>query len=295
MDSFKESFGLDKLSAKEFASVSGNIVSILQLGAFIGVLIASPITQRIGRKPAVILTSFVFLFGSLLGVLAGINGSKALGILYASRFIGGMGVGAISMLVPIYISETAPKRIRGRCVGMMQLFIVTGITVAFWINFATVRTFPVSQIQWRIPFGVQLIPGGMILIAMFFMEESPRWLAEHRGREETTKSLAWFRGLRLDDEMIVEEVEEILRSLEEEKKLAKPGRLQSIREIASSKSLRWRSVVGLYIQIGQQFTGLESWQLTFVELDLSYSIRDSCVYLLHSTYIWYNRDPRNRI
>lgn len=104
------------------------------------------------------------------------------------------------MLVPVYLSENAPKNIRGRCVGMMQLFIVTGIALSNWINFATIRTIPVSQAQWRIPFGVQMIPGGILLVSMFFMNESPRWLAEHRTVEEARKSLAWVRGKRGDDE-----------------------------------------------------------------------------------------------
>jgi SP family sugar:H+ symporter-like MFS transporter len=255
LDSFKQAFGLDKLTAKEFASVSGNIVSILQLGCFIGALVISPITQRIGRRPAMLLTNFIFLFGSLLQVLAGVNNNKGLAILYAGRLIGGMGVGAVSMLVPIYISENAPKHIRGRCVGMMQLFIVTGIALSNWINYSTIRTIPISQKQWRIPFGAQMIPGGLLFIAMFFMNESPRWLAEHRGREEALSSLAWVRGSKVDDPLIIAEVEEIIQSLKEEKAIARPGYLQVIREIIHSKSLRWRSLIGLYIQIGQQFTG----------------------------------------
>lgn len=243
------------MSTSEYANVSGNIVSVLQLGCLFGALAIGPITQRYGRRPAFLITTTVFLIGSLMQVVAGTNGSRSLGPIYAGRFIGGAGVGSTSMLVPIYISECAPKRIRGRCVGMMQLFNVTGISISYWTNYGVIRTIPTGPEQWRIPFGVQMIPGGMLFIGMLFLKESPRWLAEHDQVEKATKSLAWMRSSSVGDPIITAEMDQIVESIEREKSIAKPGTMQSIREIMASKSLRMRLFIGLVLQMAQQFSG----------------------------------------
>jgi hypothetical protein len=106
--------------------------------------------------------------------------------------------------------------------------------------------------------------------------------------------LAWVRGLKVDDPRIIEEVEEIIQSLEEEKAIANPGYLQMIREISHSKSLRWRSLIGLYIQIGQQFTGKLFYSLKPVSTLSDKKVRHECYQLLFPSHLPCSRDSRHR-
>lgn len=120
MSSFQHSFGLNSKSSA-YADLSGNIVSVLQAGCFFGAMSSFYVSDKFGRRTALIVADIIFLLGSLLQVCSGIN-TQSLGMLYGARVIGGFGVGLISAVVPTFIGENAPKEIRGRCIGCMQLF-----------------------------------------------------------------------------------------------------------------------------------------------------------------------------
>lgn len=88
-----------------------------------------------------------------------------------------VGVGAESALVPMYIAEIAPRKLRGRLGTLWQFLVCCGIMVSYWVDYGCLRHIPVGNAQWRTPMGVQLIPGGILLIGMIFLPESLRWLA----------------------------------------------------------------------------------------------------------------------
>jgi SP family sugar:H+ symporter-like MFS transporter len=115
MDAFQHSFNLDKKS-HDFANLQGNIVSVLQAGCFFGAMASFYVSDTFGRKKALIIADIIFIVGSLVQTLI-FGGNIAQ--LYVGRVIGGFGVGLISAVVPTYISENAPKEIRGRCIGCM--------------------------------------------------------------------------------------------------------------------------------------------------------------------------------
>lgn len=133
------------------------------------------------------ITGVVFCAGSAIQVAAMGNS----GAMFAGRVIGGLvrspfqlqfnmttnetqGVGAASMLVPLYISEIAPPSIRGRLVGIYEMGVQGGTMTGFWVNYGvSIHVSPTSA-QWRIPFAIQLIPGILLVIGMFFLPESPR-------------------------------------------------------------------------------------------------------------------------
>jgi SP family sugar:H+ symporter-like MFS transporter len=115
MDAFQHSFHLNKESP-DFKNLQGNIVSVLQAGCFFGALASFYISDTFGRKWALIIADIIFIIGSLVQTLI-FHGN--LSQLYVGRVIGGFGVGLISAVVPTYISENAPKEIRGRCIGCM--------------------------------------------------------------------------------------------------------------------------------------------------------------------------------
>jgi len=122
MKSFQKSFDLDSTSSN-FKNLQGNVVSVLQGGAFCGAAFSFFLGDRMGRKWGLIIAAAIYIVGSVIQVCSGIS-STSLAILFVSRFIGGFGVGLVSALVPTYIGEMSAKLIRGRCVGMMQLFNV---------------------------------------------------------------------------------------------------------------------------------------------------------------------------
>jgi MFS family permease len=115
MDAFQHSFHLVK-GSHDFANLQGNIVSVLQAGCFFGAMASFYVSDTFGRKKALIIADIIFIVGSLVQTLI-FGGNIAQ--LYVGRVIGGFGVGLISAVVPTYISENAPKEIRGRCIGCM--------------------------------------------------------------------------------------------------------------------------------------------------------------------------------
>ncbi|KAK9769551.1 putative Quinate permease [Seiridium cardinale] len=204
LPSFVAEFNFASYSASEHALVSANIVSVYQAGAFFGSLFAYVSNWYLGRKKTLWVFVAVFLLGA--GLMLGANGQRGLGLILAGRVLAGIGVGACSMTVPIYISELAPPAIRGRLVGIYELGWQIGGLVGFWINYGVNTTMAPSHRQWLIPFAVQLIPAGLLMIGAFWIKESPRWLFSKDRREEALANLCWIRNLDANDLYIIEEV-----------------------------------------------------------------------------------------
>lgn len=122
-------YGLDGLSSIQRADLQANIVSTLQCGCFAGALIASYVADRLGRRKALLIAAVVVTIGCIFQAAA--DGHIAL--MYVGRLIAEFGVGKASMVTPLYISENAPRAIRGGLTGIYQLFIATGTMLAFWV------------------------------------------------------------------------------------------------------------------------------------------------------------------
>ncbi|KAF1995987.1 general substrate transporter [Amniculicola lignicola CBS 123094] len=254
MDSFQHSFSLDK-NSKNFSNLQGNIVSVLQAGCFFGALSSFYVSDKYGRKKALIFADFIFLLGSLIQTLCAIN-TTSLTQLYIGRFIGGFGVGLISAVVPTYIGENANKEIRGRCIGCMQLFNVTGICLSFFVNYGiSIQIKTLSSAKWRIPFALQMLPGSILLLGIFFQNESPRWLVEKNRLEDAAKALATVRGKSIDDEDVLQELKEIVTDFQGHEKLPLRAQLQAS---CSSKRMFYQSSFAVILMFWQQWTGTNS-------------------------------------
>ncbi|KAJ5100307.1 hypothetical protein N7456_006359 [Penicillium angulare] len=214
LPSFKSEFNFAAMSPSHLTLISENIVSIYQAGSFFGAIFAYPIGFYWGRRMGLLIAGLVFVLGA--GMMMGANGARGLGLIYAGRVLAGVGVGMGSNMAPIYISELAPPAIRGRLVGTYELGWQIGGLVGFWICYGVEQTLPSSTKQWLIPFAVQLIPGGLFLIGLVFVKESPRWLLSRGRRAEGLKNLCWMRQLEEHDVYILEEVRMIDQALEEQ-------------------------------------------------------------------------------
>ncbi|CAO2839681.1 unnamed protein product [Amaranthus hypochondriacus] len=158
--------------------------SILTFGAMFGAITSGPIADSLGRKWAM----RVYVGCCIAGWLA-IYFSKSSVLLDIGRTIGGYGMGAFSLVVPVYIAEIAPVNIRGALTTLNQVMISTGIAVAFLIGLV---------ISWRALALAGLIPCAIMLLGLFFIPESPRWLAKRGHQEEFKAALQKLWGCDAD-------------------------------------------------------------------------------------------------
>ena len=153
--------------------LEGAIVAGLLLGAMIGAACAGRLSDRLGRRRLIMIAAIVFTGGALLAALA-----PSVWVLIAARVIIGLAVGSAALVVPLYLAEIAPAEVRGAITSLNQLMIVGGILAAYIIN-----AILASSGNWRLMLGLAAVPSLALLVGMFFMPETPRYLV-HTGEEE---------------------------------------------------------------------------------------------------------------
>lgn len=201
MQTFKDDFGLTPENESE---IQGNCVALLQAGCFFGVIAMAFITDKLGRRKAIMGGSAIFCVGAVLQTAA----SGILGVFYAGRVVSGLGVGAASMLTPTFISETAPKEIRGKLLTGYSCLLFFGVAISYWVNYACQQTLSGSH-QWLVPVGLQLVPGVFLGAGMIPLKESPRWLIKKNQRNRALENLRYLRSADHTDDEILEEFAEI--------------------------------------------------------------------------------------
>lgn len=180
------------------AMLEGWFTSSALVGCILGAAMAGVLGDRFGRKP-ILLVSSVFLFVSALYSAI----PPTFTVLIVARWIGGVGVGMASVLAPLYISEFAPPRSRGRLVAFYQLSIVLGILLAYGSNWLILRFaqnspgawggrgvwhWTLVAEPWRGMFGAEMVPCVLFFVLLLFVPESPRWLLK-AGRESRALEL----------------------------------------------------------------------------------------------------------
>lgn len=174
----------------------GWLTSILELGAWFGTLYSGFLAEVLSRKYAILINTAIFILGVIIQCTA-VTSSGASSIL-AGRFITGMGVGSLSMIVPMYNAECAPPEIRGLLVSLQQLSIELGIVVSFWIDYGTNFIGGTGDSQsdaaWLVPLCLQLFPALILFVGMIFMPYSPRWLVHHGREDEARRVIQMLRG-----------------------------------------------------------------------------------------------------
>ncbi|EAU83712.1 sugar transporter [Coprinopsis cinerea okayama7 len=254
---FLESFGLIENGVKDVKKsdeVSGNVVAVLQAGAFFGALSSAPVSSRLGRRNTLFAFTVIFTIGAILTTVAA-GPPHGLPLIYAGRVLGGYGIGAISAVSPAYVSECAPKEVRGRITGLFQIMVSIGVMISYFVNFAIGLHVPTGVNVWRIPFGVQLIPAGIMVLGLLTVKESPRWLASVGKDEQALKNLAYLRRAPIDSPAILEEFAEIQAAIQEERE-ARAG--LGLKEAFLGKGNFIRFVIAFVIFLLQQWAGQNS-------------------------------------
>ncbi|KAI4721903.1 quinate permease [Aureobasidium sp. EXF-10727] len=255
LPSFVHEFKFKAMKAPHLAFIKSNIVSVYQAGAFFGSLLAYASAFYLGRRKSLWVFVTVFMVGAGI-MLAAKDGDLA--PIYAGRVLAGIGVGGSSMIVPIYISEISPPAVRGRLVGIYELGWQIGGLVGFWINYALSETMGPTRRQWQIPFAVQLIPGGLLLIGSLWLKESPRWLYSKGRREEGLKNLCWIRKLESNDLYIVEEVAAIDAAIDHQASTMGMGFSAPFAAVAKSRTVQWRFILGGLLFMWQNGSGINA-------------------------------------
>lgn len=146
----------------------GQTIAMALYGTIIGAIFGGVPTQKYGRRRTLIWIAATFLISAAGSALA-----PGVGWLMFYRFIGGLSIGASSVVAPMYISEIAPSEKRGRLTALFQFNIVVGIVIAYFSNYLIGTG---SEQSWRWMLGVEALPALLFLILLFFIPESPRWL-----------------------------------------------------------------------------------------------------------------------
>ena len=157
----------------------GFTVAASLIGTVIGSMIAGKPAQRYGRKKVLLVIALMYLLSAI-----GCSLTPTWTLFIIFRMIGGIAVGASSVVGPMYISEISPAAVRGRLTGMFQLNIVIGILVAFLTNFAFLH---IGAGSWRWMVGIMVIPAGLFALLLRIIPESPRWLILNNRDEEAAR------------------------------------------------------------------------------------------------------------
>ncbi|KAI0515036.1 putative MFS quinate transporter [Xylaria bambusicola] len=201
LDSFRDDYRYGDAGATRASSLS---VSLQQLGAFVACFLAWPLTDKLGRKKALMLSSAVFIIGVIIQTI----NTHSLTAFYIARVIAGLGLGASTVVVPMFNSEMMPKELRGQVGSFFQWFFTFGIFISYWVDYGVAKNISdTDPSQWQIPIGLQLLPAGILGLGMFTVPESARWLTKKGRHDEAWKSLQWIRAD--SSQVTIDEMEEI--------------------------------------------------------------------------------------
>lgn len=253
--SFVKEFGLaDKTKSKsDLANLKSNITAMVQLGAIGGSLISVYLVDKLGR----IRTLQVGCIGWIAAAIIQIT-SKSVGQLYAGRLLEGIfAIGPSVVCGPIYLSEVAPKAIRGLCTNVFSGAVYLGVMLAYFANYGTaLHVSNSSRSQWVYPTMVKIILAGLIFLLSFVCAESPRWLIKKGRDDEALKNFTKIRNLPSDHPYILSEISDIHEQLLLEEASVKGTTVWgALKELVTVKSIRWRMFISIMIQLLGQWSG----------------------------------------
>ncbi|KAG2050358.1 sugar transporter [Suillus hirtellus] len=248
MPDFIRQFGQEGTNGQYYLSSSRQsiIVSVLSAGTFCGAIAQAFTSDRLGRRGSILFWSGIFT----VGVAIQTSTTYSLVQLLIGRYIAGLGAGSLSAIVPLYNGETAPKSIRDTILAIYQVQIISGVFLSyvFELGSHTIN----NSASWRLPIGLQMVWGIIILSRMFFLPESPRHLLGTGRGDEARKVIAELNGVPENDPLVIETVRELDFAIRAENEGGKATWL----ECFSTRNALWRRTInGMMLQIIQQLNG----------------------------------------
>ena len=247
IDQVTEQFGLDVIQ-------QGWYVGCALIGSIVGVAFAGVMSDKLGRRPTMFVSAVLFTVSA-----AGCAVSADFGWLVAYRIIGGLGIGIVSIVAPVYISEIAITRYRGQMVSLYQLAVTVGFLAAYFVNYllldlSRTASFTSDWLQlifvgevWRGMLGMETLPALLFVLTLCFIPESPRWLIT---RNHDRRAAVIFSGIYHRPEDVERQIADTRSTVSAETKsewrsLLRPGILKAV-------------VIGVCIAILGQFMGVNA-------------------------------------
>ena len=242
VDGLKQAFDSDSVG-------TGFNVSSMLLGCAVGAFFAGRLADVYGRRALLRVSAAMFIV-SAWG--SGIADSSSIFVLF--RVLGGLAVGVASVMAPAYISEIAPSHIRGRLISIQQIAIIAGLFAAFLSNYLVAESAGQSTLlfwmgyeAWRWMFWIELVPAILFLVTLFFIPESPRFLAIHRRESEAKTVLS-----SLYSKVFAEQkYQDIIRTISSEQS-------PKLSDLVDEKRSKIRTIVwvGIGLAVFQQLVGI---------------------------------------
>ncbi|OBT56148.1 hypothetical protein VE04_03885 [Pseudogymnoascus sp. 24MN13] len=230
---------------------TGAVVSLFTAGAFFGAMFAAPSADYVGRRWTIVIGSVVFILGGILQTAA-----QNLSFLWAGRFFAGVGVGFLTMIIPLYQAEISHPSIRGRITALQQFMLGIGALIASWVSYGTFIGIK-NEGQWRIPLGLQLLPAIFLGALIFLFPESPRWLIDNDRGEEGLQTLARLHAKGdVNDVWVRAEFDQIQENISFEHE----HEAKSYGELFRNRSCFRRLLIALALQASVQMTGVSAIQ-----------------------------------
>jgi len=216
----------------------GVITASLSVGAIFGALTSSRTNEAFGRRRTIMTAAVIVIIGTIAACY-----SPTFTLLVISRLVIGLGIGLSSSTVPTYLSELAPAKLRGAMGSLNQIFIVSGILIAFLVSY---WLGPISA--WRWMFAGAILPATVLFIGLYFLPESPRWLVKAGREDEARQVLISAHGGMTDIDEEMATIREVVAT-----DTAKPR----FRDLFAGW-VRPMLFVALLLAMGQQFSGVNA-------------------------------------
>ncbi|KAJ5539051.1 High-affinity glucose transporter [Penicillium frequentans] len=239
VDAYKEYFGYPD------SNLQGGITASMSAGSFAGSILAGWLCDYLGRRRSLMVASWIWIVGAMVQCSA-----QNVTHLVAGRVVSGLAVGITSSQTPVYMSELAPARIRGRIVGVQQWSIEWGMLIMYLIAYGCAVGVE-GPSAFRICWGIQAVPGLVLFIALLFFPESPRWLAGKERWEETLDTLALLHG---NGDRTNPAVQLEFEEVQEAARIAHQAKDVSFLALFGPKIWK-RTLCGVSVQVWQQLLG----------------------------------------
>ncbi|KAH8173590.1 sugar transporter domain-containing protein [Sarocladium implicatum] len=253
---FMDRFGTkdDGKGGKEFVPIlQALLVSLMSIGSLLGALSGAYTADWWGRRKSMSFGVAIFIIGNIIQITS----MNSWIHMMMGRLVAGVGVGNLSVGVPMFQSESSPREIRGAVVASYQLMITIGILVSNIINFG-VRNIEDSDASWRIVIGLGIAFSLPLGIGILTVPESPRWLAAQGRWDQARISFARLRGLKHDPNaaLVENDLNEMKAILEKEKQVGTGSWAECFHWNSNIPKLFWRTALGIGIHFLQQWTGV---------------------------------------
>ena len=227
------------------STMQGFITASMSLGSFFGSIASSFVSEPFGRRASLFICGLLWCIGAAIQC-----SSQNRAQLIIGRIISGGGIGFGSSVAPVYGSELAPRKIRGLIGGIFQFSVTFGIFIMFLIGYGMSHVN--GKASFRVSWGIQIVPGLILLTGLFFIPESPRWLAKQGYWDEAEFIVARIqaKGNKEDPDVQIE-----MSEIKEQLLLDESAKNFTYADLFSKK-YRKRTITAIFAQIWQQLTGM---------------------------------------